>query len=432
MKVFLTYLAALISLPAVVFPGYAQSGELDQVILVVNSQAITSSEYKTLALIQNPESTEKPQPVLGTEPTISIVNDQLILGRARALGMKDQSTKQDISNAIDKIAQQNKLAADVFLSSLSSKGIDLNIFRNSLKDRLLIERFVQGRVARSIFVSDADVKSFLDNNAALLKDINDSATEYELLHLLLPLQESLTENQLSAKKQLAEQVQQQLQSGVAVSEILQSNPEITASSKDAYLGWKAPAQLPDVFVNALADAEIDKVLPVVASPNGLHIIKLLNKRGAEQATRIKEYDVRHILLIVKQGNKQDEALILERIQKLRERLINGESFPELATDNSQDPGSRRKAGALGWVQADTMVPAFSEAIKTLPLNQISQPILSQFGYHLVEVLGQRLGEKGPTQVEAKARQLLFSQRIDEKMQEFINDMRQVAYIEVIQ
>ncbi len=402
---------------------------IDEVVLVVNNHAITAKEYTTLTLIQNPEASMNNQPVLGVEPTLTIVNNLLLLDRAKELNLVNSFTEQEVVAITDKLALQNSLSTQDFLAKLESQGIDLDIFRAGLKDRLLIERLVQTRIARNVSVTDADVQAFMTNNTALLERAEGAGkTEYELVHLLIALKKGISDTEKERLRIVADDVRHQLVAGQEVSRILSESPDISVSGDNGYLGWKAVSQLPDVFVSALKNGQVGEILPVVSSPNGFHVIKLLNKRGEKGG--LKEYQVRHILLSVTSDQQAEE--VSQRATNLHKQLLEGASFVALAKQHSEDPGSRVRGGDLGWIKAANMVPAFAEAITSLPVHTISEPIRSQFGFHLIEVLGQReIATKEPSRIENQARQMIFSQRLNEKIEDLVNDLRQVAYIEVV-
>ena len=193
------------------------------------------------------------------------------------------------------------------------------------------------------------------------------------------------------------------------------------------LGWRKAAQLPPAFANAVADLEIGEITAPLRSPAGFHILKLLEKRGGDNLL-VDEFNVRHILIKPSEIRSEEEAAQL--IRRLYERIRAGESFATLARSFSEDPGSALNGGSLNWVTADAMVPEFREVMTTAPENQISAPFQSQFGWHILQVEGQRQVDMTDEMREQQARNLLQNRKFDEELQTWLLEIRDEAYVEI--
>jgi peptidyl-prolyl cis-trans isomerase SurA len=194
------------------------------------------------------------------------------------------------------------------------------------------------------------------------------------------------------------------------------------------LGWRTPDRLPELFVNAVSRLQPGQVAPVVRSPAGLHVLKLVGKRSqAAQAAAGNRTRARHILLPATNPTAEDEAT--RRLADFKRKIQAGEaSFASLARQFSTD-GSAAKGGELGWLYPGETVPEFERAMKDLPVGAISDPVRTQFGVHLIEVLERRAAEESPEQTRAAARQALREQKADEAFDQWLREIRDRAYVE---
>ncbi|HIQ53877.1 MAG TPA: molecular chaperone SurA, partial [Pseudomonas pachastrellae] len=193
------------------------------------------------------------------------------------------------------------------------------------------------------------------------------------------------------------------------------------------LGWRKAAQLPGPFASAVNALEIGGITQPMRSPAGIHILKLLDRRGGE-GQMIEEFHVRHILIKPSEIRTDGEAAQLA--QRIYERIQNGESFATLAKSYSEDPGSALNGGDLDWVTPDAMTPEFGEMITSTPLNTLTQPFQSQFGWHILEVLGTRDVDMTDEMREQQAANLIRSRKYEEELQTWLLQIRDEAYVEI--
>ena len=414
---------------SVVAAGLVQAQSIDEVVLIVNDRAVTAIEFQSLAAIhQLNKPGFKPgqhyQPQLDSEPTDTIIHDLLLSARASNLSAAEVADSE-AESAFERLAGQNRLSKAQFAAQLSGAGIDPSVFRQNLKTRLAVEQFITQRIAPRVAVSPGEVETFVDNNPALKEQIK---TEYALEHVLVAEAKDTSNSEKKRLRALADSVHNSLASGESIASLLAKTPELKVSAENGDLGWKAESELPDLFVGAIKGLRRGQLADVVAGPNGYHLIRLKDKRGG--VAGVEEYQVRHILKRVQKG--QDDAAVKQQIMQLVDKLAAGASFESLAQAESEDPGSGAKGGALGWIKASDVVPEFSTAMVALPLNQLSEPVRSEFGYHLIEVLGKRVAKQAGSPAEQQARQVLFSQKLNEKIEDLVSDLRQMAYIEIVE
>ena len=196
--------------------------------------------------------------------------------------------------------------------------------------------------------------------------------------------------------------------------------------KGGDLGWRASGRLPTLFLDAIQRLKPGDVTDILQSPNGFHIVKMIEKRGTPAAADVQQTHVRHILLRAREGRSDAEAR--ETLQKLRDRIEKGEDFAEIAKANSED-GSASKGGDLGWVAPGDTVPEFERVMNSLKDGEVSQPIQTQFGWHLVQVLGRRSDALSEDRKKAAARLAIRARKADEAYQDWLRQMRDRAFVE---
>ncbi len=405
---------------------------IDAVVLIVNEQAITASEFNTLRRIQNLSSGSQDQsPDLNDATTQSIINDALLVSHIKQVAPTRQVSEAQINQAIQSLAEQNQLSQEAFVSNLVREGIDQDIFRESVENRILIQSVISQPMASRIKVSEAEVREFIASHPKLQASAK-GEDEYELYHLVVTLPEGASNEQRIEAGRFAEEVRQRIASGeFTFARAIAASQAIRSNTADGYLSWKKTSELPALFVEALVKLEAGELSPVLDSPNGLHLVRLAAKRSVsgEQAANVTEYQVRHILKRLDSEAPADAAIKV--LNDIREQLMAGADFADVAKAQSDDRGSAEQGGALGWVTPEALVPAFANAMTQLPVGIISGPVRSRFGLHLIEVLSTRDKAVSASPLEQQARQQIFSEKLDEELQYFVNELKSVAVIEVL-
>jgi peptidyl-prolyl cis-trans isomerase SurA len=273
-----------------------------------------------------------------------------------------------------------------------------------------------------VSISEAEV------DAQLAKRGGAATTEYEIAQILLRLPSEPDAKTLQAKTELAEQLARQASEGADFADLARQHSEAPEALQGGSLGWRPPDRLPELFVGAVAKLQAGQVAPVVKSPAGLHVLKLLDKRSqGPQAGSVERTRVRHILLPAATPAEEQEAR--RRLDEFKRQIQAGNaSFDALAQQFSTD-GSASKGGDLGWIYPGETVPDFERAMRELPVGGISGPVKSQFGMHLIEVLDRQAAENSPEQMRAAARQALRQQKADEAFEQWVRELRDRAYVE---
>lgn len=401
------------------------SEPIDRIVAVVNDEVITESELNArLDEVSKRIATQKisapPGNILKKQVLERTILEHLQSQMAQQMGIEAGSDKVDA--ALQNIAEQNHMSLPDLYKTLAHDGVSQEAFREQIRTQILIQQLVEREIGNRITVSDAEVENFLANSENL-----DGGTEYELSHILISLPESATPEIIQQTRQRAEDVLKTLRQGGAFDQAAIANSQGENALEGGKLGWKKIGQLPTLFVNALKTMQPGDVSDLLRSPGGFHILKLQDKRGGKKTLTITQTHARHILLRTNAIVTAQEAW--QRLNKLRLRIQNGDDFAVLAKSNSEDPGSASNGGDLGWVNPGQTVPEFEKAMNTLKPNEISGPIQTPFGLHLIQVLERRQRDVTNEHDQSDARQQIHARKTDERYAQWVRQLRDEAYIE---
>jgi peptidyl-prolyl cis-trans isomerase SurA len=283
----------------------------------------------------------------------------------------------------------------------------------------LREREVDSKVQ----VSDAEVDQYL----ATLKAQNAGETEYRLAHILVTVPEQASSEQIESRRRRAEEALRSIKSGADFAQVAAAFSDATDALQGGSLGWRSGARLPTVFAEAVREQKVGTVSGVMRSAAGFHIVKLLEKRSHDDATLVDQTHARHILIRVNELTSEAEAK--SKIERLKDRLDSGANFADLAKLNSED-ASASKGGDLGWLSPGDTVTEFDEAMKKLQPNQVSPPVRTSFGWHLIEVLERRKQDVTIDRARNEAQTAIRQRKADEAFQDWVRQVRDKAFVEI--
>ena len=289
--------------------------------------------------------------------------------------------------------------------------------------RLTIARVREREVENKITISEGEIDNYLADDLAK----SGGSEEYEVAHILLRTPESASPEQIQRLKAKADQVFERVSKGEDFSQLAASFSDAPDGLQGGNLGWRPRERLPGIFSDVVIKLKVGEAAPVLRSPNGFHIIKLVAKRGGVAAATVQQTHARHIL--IKVNEVVSEADAKHKLEGLYERIKNGAKFAELARLFSQD-GSASKGGDLGWIYPGDTVPDFERAMNQLKPGEVSKPIQSPFGFHLIEVLDRRVQDVSADRQRAAARQILRDRKMDEAYQDWLRQARDRAYVEL--
>jgi peptidyl-prolyl cis-trans isomerase SurA len=403
----------------------AERQVLDQIVAVVNDDVILKSELdaavkEVSAQLREKDTPLPPLPVLEKQVLEKLILEHLQLQLAEANGIKiDDIT---LNSKLQEIARENGVSLTDFRAVLEREGFDYSHFRESIRNQLTIAKLRQQMVGNRITASDQEV----DNLLASLEASQMGDTEYHLAHILIATPDAASEEQIQAARQRAEKIVAKLRAGADFTQTAIAESDAPTALEGGDLGWRSAGQLPSLFVDPVKEMHPGDIHDPIRSPSGFHIIKLVEERGDERHI-VNQTHVRHILL--KTDAVHTNETVKVRMDQLETRLRNGEDFAMLAKSNSQDTLSAAKGGDLGWVNPGDLVPKFEEVMNNTPQGQISQPFETEFGWHILQVLGRREHDSTEEYKRSKARQLIRKRKGDEELFLWLRRLRDEAYVE---
>ena len=419
-KPFAGLLALLLMLPA-----HAALVPLNQIVAVVNDEVITQQELskryaEVLQTLTRQNINLPPRNVLEKQLLERMVTELALQQHARNTGVRVDPAQ--VERAVQRLAAQNKLDVAGLQAALAQQGQSLDLMRNSIRNEMLIMRARERDVDNRVSVSDAEIEGYLQTQAQ-----QGVETEYNFGHILLTVPENAAPEQIQARRARADDIVAELAKGGDFGQLSASYSDAPNALQGGVSGWRPSGKLPELFVEALKPLMPGEVAPVLKSPNGFHILKLVDKRGLDVALNITQTHARHIL--IKTNELTSEADARNRLLQLKERIDNGVKFDDLARLHSDD-ASAAKGGDLGWVNPGDTVPDFEKAMNALQPGEVSAPIQSPFGWHLIQVLERRNQDVTQERQKLLARQAIRERKGEEAFQDWVRQIRDSAYVEL--
>jgi peptidyl-prolyl cis-trans isomerase SurA len=398
---------------------------LDRIVAVVNDEVITRQDLdrRVSLTVKQLESRNAALPaadVLEKQLLERMINDRAQLQYAKETGIRVDDAQ--LEKTLQRVAQDNKMTLAAFREALEKDGIKFSQFREEIRNEIVLARVKEREVDSKMSIAESEVDNFLNT----VETQKSQTVEYRVAHLLVRVAEGASAEEIAAKRARAEEAAAKLKEGEDLAKVSAEYSEAAEASQGGELGWRTAEKLPDMFVEAVTPLTVNGVSPVLQSANGFHVLKLIDKRGAGGPAYVQQTLARHIL--VKVSELTPEADAKHRLIELKERLDNGADFAELARLHSEDP-SGANGGDLGWIASGDTVPEFERAMKALEPGQVSEPVQTPFGWHLIEVLERRTDNVGVDRQRLYARQTLRSRKADEAYQEWVRQLRDRAYIE---
>jgi peptidyl-prolyl cis-trans isomerase SurA len=398
---------------------------LDRIVAVVNSSVITQYELNaqvqriTAQLARN-TPTPPPRRVLEKQVLERMITEKALLQAAEASNIRVDNTA--LNRSLTRLANQNNMELPEFKKALESEGQDFAAFREQVRNEMIITRLREREVDARIIVTESELDNFLANPSLDM----DKQTEYNLAHILILAPEGATPEKLQELQAKANKALDELASGANFSQVSAIYSDAQNAMQGGSLGWRPEAKLPSLFADAVRKLALGEVTPVLRSANGFHILRLVDKRGKDVTTVVKQTHARHILIKINEIVTDQDAQ--KRLTELRERVVNGVEFDRLAKIHSDDT-SASKGGDLGWLSPGETVPEFERAMNALKPGEFSEPVRSAFGWHLIQVLERR--EKDMTQERKRmdARRAIMERKSDEAFDDWVRQTRDRAYVE---
>jgi peptidyl-prolyl cis-trans isomerase SurA len=400
--------------------------DIDRIVAVVNNSVITDHEWQkrvqqTLDQLSKQNTPLPPRRLLERQVLERMITERILLQMAADTNIRIDGPQLD--RALSRIAGENDMNLEQFRKALEDQGIDYDDFREQIRNEMTIARLREREVDNRIVVTDAEIDNYLANPGTDA----DKQTEYKLAHILILAPEGASPEELQRLKAKADNVMAELKSGADFNQVSATYSDAQNALEGGRLDWRTEAQLPTLFANAVRGLNPGELTPVLRSANGFHILKLLDKRGKDVKLVVKQTHARHILIKTNEVVSEDDAR--RRLAGLRERIVAGADFAELARLNSED-GTAARGGDLGWVYPGDTVPEFERAMNALAPGEISQPVRTPFGFHLIQVLERRSADVSAERQRQQARLALRERKADEAYQEWLRQLRDRTYVEL--
>lgn len=395
-----------------------------RIVAVVNNEVITQFDLNdrmriVMQQLQKRGTPLPPQEVLEKQMLERIITDRVQLQLAKETGIRVDDLQLD--KTLQRIAQENNMTVEAFRGTLEKDGVSFAKFREEIRDEIILSRLREREVENRITVSDGEVEGFLNSRAAQAG----GEDEFNLAHILVRVPEQASPEQIQSKRAHAEQALAELKK-MDFAQVSASYSDAPEALQGGVLGWRAASRLPTLFLEAVNGLKPGETSAVLRSPNGFHILKLLDKRSKGGALIVQKTHARHIL--IKTSEIVSEIDAKNRTIQLKERLDNGANFAELARLHSED-GSASKGGDLGWLSPGETVPEFERSMDALKPGEISVPVKSPFGWHLIQVLERRSEDVSKERQTLLARQEIRARKADEAYENWLRQLRDQAFVE---
>ncbi|WP_371915276.1 peptidylprolyl isomerase [Pseudomonas sp. PA27(2017)] len=347
-------------------------------------------------------------------------NIQLQMGERSGIRISDE----ELNQAMATIAQRNGMTIEQFRDALAKDGLSFNDARDQVSREMIISRVRQRRVAERIQVTEQEVKNFLASDLGKMQ----LSEEFRLANIVIPVQEDASSDALQAAERRAQDLYQQARQGADFGQLAIANSASETALDGGDMGWRKAAQLPPPFDSMISAMAVGDVTEPIRTPGGFILLKVLEKRGGEAAAVRDEVNVRHILIKPSEIRTDAEAKVLA--ERLYQRIESGEDFAELAKNFSEDPGSALNGGSLSWIDPNALVPEFREVMNNTASGEVSKPFKSQFGWHVLQVMGRRATDSSEQVREQQALNLLRNRKYEEELQTWLRQIRDEAYVEI--
>ncbi len=399
---------------------------LDHIVVVVNNDVITNTMLnnrvadfrKQLELSQlvriDPDTLKK-------QVLERMIRDTIQLQQAKQLGI----TVDDLmlNRVLEQLARSNNMSLEMFRDTIEKEGMNFTRFREQTRDEVIIQQLQQRMVASKINVSDREVQQYIERNELQ----NYSKISYHLRHILIATPEEAKAEDISKAKLKAESIYKKIQHGTQFEDLAIRESSGRNALKGGDLGERKASELPQLFIDAVKELNPGETSEPVRSASGFHLLQLIS--SSNHQPMVRQIRVRHIL--IQPGMEVSDKQARDTLLTLKQKIEQGQSFAELASEYSEDPGSKIKGGDLGWASPGDFDPIFGNVANSLSKEQISEPFKSSFGWHILEVLDHRDYDQTRSNKENQVREAIKTRKTDEELRLWLRRIRDQAYVELI-
>ena len=401
---------------------------LDRVIAIVNEGLVLQSQLDAQSALiadrlQSQGSQLPPADVIRQQVLERLILQEIQVQRAERLGV--QVSDEMLNEALRDVAKRNNIEFEQMPSALEQQGVDYASYREEMRREIMLSMLRQRDVFPRIYVSPREVEQALERDASQA-GVN---TEYDVSHILLSLPESATTEEMSKVEALARDIHARAAGGEDFGQLALAYSKAQSALERGKLGWRRMGQLPQFIGDLVMNMESGNVSEPVRTPTGFHIVRLDGTRGGDSGpVMVEQLHARHVLM--RPNEVQDDATTRQRLAAIRDRILAGEDFAALASVTSEDPGSASRGGDLGWTSPGTFDPAFEEVLTKLQPDEISEPFRTQFGWHIVQLLGRRTYDQSDELRRQRVVTALRESKVDEETELWLRRLRDEAYVEI--
>jgi len=399
---------------------------LDNVAAVVNDGVILKSELDAQVTQTEKQILAHNTPLPATDVLQKQVLDQMVLTRlelsqaaSRGVTVSDDTVNQ----ALSRIAERNGLTLDKLPDLLKQQGIDYDQYRKTLREQIIIQNLEQQVLADNLHITQQE----LDDQMRADQGSGDSETQYHVAQILVATPSDPTPDDVAAARKKIDVIYDKLKSGTDFAAAAVAYSEGQKALDGGDIGWRKASELPTLFAPVVTQMKPGDFSTPMQSASGFHIVKLLDVKRSDQKVMVTQTHARHILLRTSAILSEQQAKA--KIQTLYDQLKAGADFAKLATANSDDPGSAKVGGDLGWLDPGATVPQFQAAMDKLQPGEMSEPFQTQFGWHIVQVLGRRQADQTDEDRRNRAYQAIFARKSEEVIQHWLGELKDSAFIE---
>ena len=392
----------------------------DDVILEQElNQEVSTIEQR----IQASKSQMPPESILRKQVLEKMIIDRLQRQLAEKAGIT--VTEEMLNNSAADIAQRNNMTLQQFRAELEHQGMTYKGFLDNMRNEIIINQLRSREIGGRIKVTDREVDHYLETQGK----VGEEAAQYHLGHILIAVKEAASATEIQKAQSKADNLVKKLRAGQDFSQAAMSESEDDNALKGGDLGWRTVNDIPTLFADKVSQMRAGEIADAVRSPSGFHIIKMLEIKGFDNHI-ITKTKVRHIL--IKTNELVDDEEAKKRLLALKARIADGDDFASLARAHSDDKGSALKGGSLDWVSPGDLVKPFEETMTKLDINQISEPIQTQFGWHLIQVLDRENKDDSLEHKKNLVRDAIRKRKIEEETELWMRRLRDEAYVEIVQ
>ena len=399
---------------------------IDRIVAVVDSGVVMESQLNSrveeiLMRLDSDKAELPPLNLLEEQVLDRLIIEEIQMQIAERAGIKISDS--ELNQTLSRVSGQNNLSLEDFRIKLESEGTSYRSFRDTIRKELIIQRVQRGKVGAKIDISEQEIENFINSE----EGESQLAEQYNVQHILLSVKSGLTENEIEEIQKNAESLVLRLNNNENFEKLAASYSSGQNALEGGFLGWRTSAELPSLFAEVVSNLKVGEIASPVRSGAGFHILKLSNKRGST----VKFLDqtlARHILVQPSEIRTENQAKDL--IDNIYERIKAGEDFKQLARQFSEDPGTKMDGGKLGWSNPGEFDPEFEKTLDATEIGQLSEPVKSSFGWHVIEVMDRRNEDVSQEEQKNRAYQIIYKRKFEQELQSTLIELRAEAYVDI--